>query len=99
MSNVEAASKMTPYQLAEDLERFIRHNDMSRDESDRWLAHFARENWLPVVREVRNNNIGPDLRAKIHEFRLREIEQERTRLQAQMDKLTREAGLIEARSR
>lgn len=87
---------MSAFDLVTELERFISDNDRrSRDLEDRWLADELKK-VLPIAREVRNNNLGPENRAKANAFRALEIEEELRAKQSEIERLERDLKKLKA---
>jgi hypothetical protein len=87
---------MTAHQLATDVERFVSDNRHSNDLDDRWLADFLEQLAVPVIREIRNNNVGPKTREAIKRFRAKELEAELERDRDRMKKTERELEKLRA---
>lgn len=85
----EAHTAMTAFTLCEEVERFISSNSYSRDLGNRWLADFLKT-ILPVIREVRNNNLSPETREKVTKFRALEIEEELRNKRSEIEILERD---------
>lgn len=94
--NVQARARMTPFQLCEALDQFVADNDHGGDLDDRWLANYVRQTTLPVAREIRNNNIGPETREQINAFRAAEIESEMDRKRRELESLERDLKRVKA---
>ena len=96
MPVVEARRRMDLFQLCAALERFIADNDTGGDLENRWLASHLLLTALPVAREVRNSNVGPEAREQINAFRAAEIENEMDRKRRELDALERDLKKVKA---
>lgn len=87
--SAEAKKPMMAFDLCEALERFASDNTHSRDLDDRFLAAQL-DGILTIARQVRNNNLGTELRKEVNAFRAKEIETEMADKRRQLDVLERD---------
>lgn len=97
MAEAQEKRPTTAHDVVLSLEDFILSNRHSRDEAMRWLATYAGEAFLPLMRQARSGGFDEASRTQIARFRLAEIEKEKADKQREIDNLDREARTLQAR--
>lgn len=93
---MEQDKPFTVYNLIDALEAYIRRHTHCHDVEERWFASVLDKQVLPVARNLRSGGVTPDEKKQIAEFRLSEIDKERSDKQREIDSLDAEARKLAA---